>query len=38
MYVFIYLFCFYFLFQKDSNFFNMFYNENNLKKIVFLFD
>jgi len=24
----IYLF-FYFLFQKDSNFFNMFYNENN---------
>jgi hypothetical protein len=28
-YVFIYLFSFYFLFQKDSSFFNMFYNENN---------
>jgi hypothetical protein len=28
-YVFIYLFIFCFLFQKDSSFFNMFYNENN---------
>jgi hypothetical protein len=31
MYLCIYLF-FYFLFQKDSSFLNMFYNENNLKK------
>jgi hypothetical protein len=29
MYLFIYLFIFFFLFQKDSSFFNMFYNENN---------
>ncbi len=32
MYLCIYLFCFYFLFQKDYSFFNMFYNENSLKK------
>ncbi len=36
MYLCIYLFCFYFLFQKDYSFFNMFYNENNfLKKLYF---
>jgi hypothetical protein len=29
MYLFIYLFILFFLFQKDSSFFNMFYNENN---------
>jgi hypothetical protein len=28
MYLFIYLFCFYFLFQKDYSFFNMFYKKN----------
>jgi hypothetical protein len=35
MHLFIYLFMFYFLFQKDSNFSNMFCNENNLKKLLY---
>jgi hypothetical protein len=35
----MYLFIFFFLFQKYSSFLNMFYNEKNFfKKIVFLFD
>jgi hypothetical protein len=29
----IYLFCFYFLFQKDSSFFNMFYNERGRRDV-----
>jgi hypothetical protein len=33
----IYLFIFYFLFQKNYNFSNMFYNENNLKKLLYFF-
>jgi len=35
MQLFIYLFCFYFLFQKDSSFSNMFCNENNFKKLLY---
>jgi len=35
MHLFIYLFIFYFLFQKDSSFSNMFCNENNFKKLVY---
>jgi hypothetical protein len=36
MYLFIYLFSFYFIFQKDSSFLNMFYNEDIfLKKLYF---
>jgi hypothetical protein len=35
MHFFISLFCFYFLFQKDSSFSNMFCNENNFKKLLY---
>ncbi len=35
LFLFIYLFMFYFLFQKDSSFSNMFYNESNLKKLLY---
>jgi hypothetical protein len=35
MHLFIYLFIFYFLFQKDSSFSNMFCNENNFKKLLY---
>jgi hypothetical protein len=38
LFVCIYLFIFYFLFQKNYSFSNMFYNENNFKKLLsFLF-
>jgi hypothetical protein len=33
MYLFIYLFSFYFLFQKNSSFFNMFYNERGRRDV-----
>jgi hypothetical protein len=33
MYVFIFLFSFYFLFQKNSSFFNMFYNERGRRDV-----
>jgi len=35
MHLFIYFICFYFLFQKDSSFSNMFCNENNFKKLLY---
>jgi hypothetical protein len=35
-YVFIYLFIFYFLFQKDSSFFNMFYNGKKKFNCIFV--
>jgi hypothetical protein len=35
MHLFIYLLFFYFLFQKNSSFSNMFCNENNLKKLLY---
>ncbi len=35
MHLFIYLFCFYFLLKRDSSFSNMFYTENNFKKLLY---
>ncbi len=37
MHLFIYLFFFYFLLQKDSTFSNMFCNENNFKKLLYFY-